>query len=95
MADKKEIAKMLHEELSKKVDSETMGKLKNAKSSSEALSILEDASISLDENVLAAVSGGDEENDLDMIWNCHELCWERTVCIGDSCSIVVCTRDKD
>ena len=91
MADKKDIMKMLNEELGKKVDSETLEKLKGAKTKKEGLAILEKMSIKLDDDMLDAVSGGDDVDPE----NCDRLCWERDVCSGDSCFIVVCTEDDN
>ena len=55
---KMDAMKMLKDEISKKVDEETLKKFKNAKSKEEALSILEGTSIKLNDDMLAAVSGG-------------------------------------
>lgn len=56
--DRTEIMNMFKTELEGKLDQDTINRLKEAKSSKEALSILEDASIELNDEQLAAVSGG-------------------------------------
>ena len=68
-----EILKMLHEELVKKADSKTIERIKGAKSKDEALSILEEASIDHDDELLAAVSGGTD--DLSQEGEDKGLCW--------------------
>ncbi len=55
---KEESLKMLKDEITKKVDSDTLKKLENAKSKDEALAILEEASVELDEELLSSVSSG-------------------------------------
>lgn len=63
--DKTGIINMLKSELEGKLDQDTINRLNEAKSSKEALSILEEASIELSDDVLSAVAGGDlnmEEN---------------------------------
>ena len=57
--DRTEIINMLKSELEGKLDKDTINKLNEAKTSHEALSILEDASIELSDDVLSAVAGGD------------------------------------
>ena len=56
--DKNDVLKMLKAEMKSKVDAGTLDRLKAAKSPDEALSILEGASVSLSDDMLAAVSGG-------------------------------------
>ena len=63
--DRNEIMKMLKNEVESKVDSATLEKLKTAKSKDEALSILQGASVELDDEMLSAVAGGDEVTDGD------------------------------
>ncbi len=58
--DKKDVIKMLKEELAAKVDEATLEKIKSAKSSKDALSILESVSVNLSDDMLEAVAGGDE-----------------------------------
>ena len=76
--DKKEAFKMLKDEIEKKVDPETLKKLGKAGSKEEALSILSDASIDIDDEKLAAVSGGEGsvedllQNGVD--WHCPTAC---------------------
>ena len=89
MADKNEIIKMLNEELEKKVDGETLNRLKGAKTKKEALAILEETSIKLDDEILDAVSGGDDDN----TWECGANCLSREVCFNDTCAIVNSTGD--
>ena len=85
MADK-EVLKMLHDELMKKVDEDTINKLKGAKTKEEGLAILEDASISLDDELLASVPGGDEESITDemlgyCVWHwCSDNCPSHFFC---------------
>ena len=62
--DKNDVIKMLNDELSSKLDEATIAKLKNVKSKKEALSILEGASVNLSDDMLAAVSGGAEDDEL-------------------------------
>ncbi len=66
--DKKEILKMLKEEVVNKVDSATLDKLKAAGSKDEAFSILRDASIELNDEMLDAVAGGVEDDDSFIEW---------------------------
>ena len=61
--DKKDIIKMLKTEVESKADEATLAKLKEAKSPKEALSILEEASIELNEDSLAAIAGGSGDED--------------------------------
>jgi hypothetical protein len=76
--DRNEILKMLKEEIASKVDVETLKKLETAGSKDEALSILSEASVEIDEEKLAIVSGGENlegellENGLQ--WNCPTAC---------------------
>ena len=69
---------MLKDEIEKKVDPETLKKLGKAGSKEEALSILSDASIDIDDEKLAAVSGGEGsvedflQNGVD--WHCPTAC---------------------
>ena len=85
MADK-EVIKMLHDELMKKVDEKTVNKLKGARTKEEALSILEEASVSLDDEMLALVPGGDTEGITDekvgfCVWYwCSENCPSHFFC---------------
>ena len=58
--DRTEVMNMLKSELEGKLDQDTINRLKEAKSSKEALSILEGASIELNDDMLAAVAGGGE-----------------------------------
>lgn len=75
---------MLREELSKKLDDSTVKKLANAKSKKEALSILEDASIELDDDAMSAISAG---SDMDEIADLErsEWCTEDGPCVRYSC----------
>ena len=61
---KNDVIRMLNNEISGKIDEATIAKLKNAKSKKEALGMLEELSIELNDEMLAAVSGGSEEDDL-------------------------------
>ncbi len=76
--DRNEILKMLKEEIASKVDAETLKRLETAGSKDEALSILSEASVEIDEEKLAIVSGGENlegellENGLQ--WNCPTAC---------------------
>lgn len=56
--DNNQVLEMLKEEIESKVDAETLERLKMAKTEKEALSILEEASVELNEEQLAAVAGG-------------------------------------
>ena len=60
--DNKEVIKMLNDEISKKIDADTLDKLKNARTKKEALSLLEGASVVLSDEVLSVVSGGDDDD---------------------------------
>jgi hypothetical protein len=55
---KADTLKMLKDELSSKLDADTLKKFENASSKEEALSILEGASFELSDDMLDAVSGG-------------------------------------
>ncbi len=57
--------KMFKDEISRKVDADTLKKLENAASKKEALAILEEASVELSDDMLAAVAGGDDGIDID------------------------------
>ena len=75
--DKKELLKMLKEEIENKVDGETLKKLEKAGSKEEALSILSAASIELDDEKLAAISAGQNlEGELEegIQWHCPTAC---------------------
>ena len=61
--DKKQVFEMLKNEISGKLDEDTKSKLNNAKSSKEALAILEGVSIELDDEMLSAVAAGTDEED--------------------------------
>ncbi len=61
--DKKEALKMFKEEIMSKVDPGMIEALKNAKSKKEALSLLEGASVKLDDDMIAAVAGGAEDDE--------------------------------
>lgn len=56
--DRQQVFDMLKDEMAGKLDADTIGKLQNSKSSKEALSILEGASITLSDDMLSAISGG-------------------------------------
>ena len=76
--DKKEAFNMLKDEIENKVDPETLKKLGKADSKEEALSILSEASVDIDDEKLAAVSGGDGSVD-DLLqkgleWHCPTAC---------------------
>ena len=61
---KTDALKMMKDELLSKVDQDTLKKLGKVKSKEETLSILEEASIELSDDMLSAISGGlDEEID--------------------------------
>ena len=76
--DKKQAFEMLKNEISGKLDEDTKSRLKNAKSSKEALSILESASIELDDDMLSAVAAGsdDEIDEVHLYFDrvCRDLC---------------------
>ena len=77
--DKKQVFEMLKNEISGKQDEDTKSKLNNAKSSKEALAILEGVSIELDDEMLSAVSAGsdDENENGELQW-----CATKIVCRG-------------
>ena len=54
MADK-DVLRMLHDEIMKKVDENTAKRLKDARTKEEGLAILEEASIKLDDDLLAVL----------------------------------------
>ena len=76
--DKKEIFKMLKEEIESKVDAETLKKLEKAGTKEEALSILSDASVELDEEKLSAIAGGEglegKMVEQGLEWHCPTAC---------------------
>ena len=74
--EKDQILKMLEEQVQAKADNETFEKLRNAKSPEEALPILENLSIKLDDEMLSAVSGGEDEELGDGPW-CSFYCPDR------------------
>ena len=71
--DKKEVIKILHDEIAGRVDAETIEKIKNAKTKKEALEILEGASVELDEEKLSMVSGGEDTDGWCPEKNCEGL----------------------
>ena len=77
--DKEQAFEMLKNEISGKLDEDTKNRLKNAKSSQEALAILEETSIQLDDEMLSAVSAGsdDENENGELQW-----CATKIVCRG-------------
>lgn len=77
--DKKQVFDMLKDEISGKLDADARGKLQNAKSPKDALSILEGASIELDDEILSAVAAGElDEGEIGEDWcfnkQCGDLC---------------------
>ena len=75
--DNKELLKMLKDEITSKVDAETLKKLESAGSKEEALSILSEASVEIDDEKLAAVSAGEGiEGELEegLKWHCPTAC---------------------
>ena len=78
---KNELYQMFKDEVGSKIDAETMKKLECAKTKKEALSILESVSVELSDDMLAAISGGADE---DGIW-----CW--THCFGHDCPSYIYT----
>ena len=58
--DRKELLNMLKVEINDKVDAKTMEKLKASKTKKEALSILEGASVNINDEMLSAVAGGED-----------------------------------
>ncbi len=77
--DKNDALKMFKEEIMSKLDPGTIEALKNAKSKKEALSLLEDVSIKLDDDMLAAVAGGAEDDEEVGDW-----------CLDDQCDGLFC-----
>ena len=76
--DQNKALEMLKDEISAKLDEDTIGRLKNAKSSKDALAILEGASIELDDELLSAVAAGTDEED-GVYWcgdkhTCNNVC---------------------
>lgn len=69
----KNVLNKLKDEVLAKADDETLAKLKNVKSPREALSVLEGVSIDLDDEMLAAVSGGSDDDDCTIKW-CSTHC---------------------
>ena len=85
MADK-DVLRMLHDEIMKKVDENTAKRLKDARTKEEGLAILEEASIKLDDDLLASVPGGDTSQLEDMmvgycVWHwCSDNCRQHFFC---------------
>ena len=75
--DNNNVLKMLKDELKSKVDEATFDRLKSAKSSEEALSILEGVSVKLDDDMLAAVTGGSEDMN-DSEWDEGDFDWKQS-----------------
>ncbi|MBO4889756.1 MAG: hypothetical protein J5574_02080 [Lachnospiraceae bacterium] len=71
--DKNQILKMLQDQVHAKADPETIEKLRNVKSPKDALPILENLSIDLDDEMLSAVSGGGNGELGDSSW-CSIYC---------------------